>query len=72
MTSVAAMVLGLFIIRWLHGMVQDRNSGLVERYVDITGRASALLIGTIAVDMILTGIERWWSTWHAAQPLTGT
>jgi small neutral amino acid transporter SnatA (MarC family) len=32
---------------------------LVERYVDLCGRLSALVIGTIAVEMIFQGIEGW-------------
>ena len=70
-TAMGVMVLGLFMLKWLYALVKERNAGLVGRYVDITGRASALLIGTIAVDMILTGIERWWSAWQATQPLGG-
>ena len=30
----------------------------IDRYFDIVGRLSALLIGTIAIDMIVTGITR--------------
>lgn len=62
--AMAGMVLGLLTIKWLHGVVTQRNTALVERYVDIIGRASALLIGTIAVDMVLNGIELWWAAWH--------
>ena len=64
--AMAVMVLGLLAIKWLHGVVRQRNAGLVERYVDIVGRASALLIGTIAVDMVLNGIELWWAAWRAS------
>jgi len=64
--AMVVMVLGLLAIKWLHGVVTQRNAGLVERYVDIIGRASALLIGTIAVDMVLSGIELWWAAWHAS------
>ncbi|MGD8607526.1 MAG: MarC family protein [Myxococcales bacterium] len=64
--SMVVMVVGLLAIKWLYGVVKDRNAGLVSRYVDIIGRASALLIGTIAVDMVLTGIEMWWDAWKAA------
>ncbi len=63
--AMLVMVIGLLGIKWLHGVVKQRNAILVERYVDIIGRASALLIGTIAVDMVLTGIELWWDAWQA-------
>jgi multiple antibiotic resistance protein len=64
--AMVVMVLGLLAIKWLHGVVRERNAGLVRRYVDIVGRASALLIGTIAVDMVLNGVELWWATWRAS------
>ena len=64
--AMVVMVLGLLAIKWLHGVVRQRNASLVERYVDIVGRASALLIGTIAVDMILNGMELWWAAWRAS------
>lgn len=64
--AMVVMVLGLLAIKWLHGVVRQRNASLVERYVDIVGRASALLIGTIAVDMILNGMESWWAAWRAS------
>ena len=64
-TAMVVMVAGLLAIKWLHGVVKERNAVLVERYVDIIGRASALLIGTIAVDMVITGIELWWDAWGA-------
>lgn len=63
--AMLIMVVGLLAIKWIHGFVKERNAGLVERYVDIIGRASALLIGTIAVDMVLTGFELWWNAWRA-------
>lgn len=49
----------LLIMKWLFDLVQQRNERLVERYAEIIGRASALLIGTIAVEMIFKGIDLW-------------
>lgn len=60
-SAMLLTVLGLLALKRLHGWVQERNEALVERYTDIVGRASALLIGSIAVDMIINGIELWWS-----------
>ncbi|WP_219907911.1 MarC family protein [Enhygromyxa salina] len=59
---VAAMsvtVGGLVVLKAIHTRVQQRNVELVDRYVDVIGRASALLIGTIAIDMVLSGLELW-------------
>lgn len=62
--AMVITVVGLLVIKWLHGFVRQRNASLVSRYIDIVGRASALLIGTIAIDMILNGIELWWRDWQ--------
>jgi multiple antibiotic resistance protein len=61
--SIAAALLLTFVtvlaIKWVHDSVKRRNERLIERYIDIVGRISALVIGTIAVDMILRGIDLW-------------
>lgn len=54
--TMAAVVLGLVLLKFAHDHMRERNSRLVERYVDITGRVSALMIGTFAVQMIITGL----------------
>ncbi len=49
----------LMAMKRLFDLVQQRNERLVERYAEIIGRASALIIGTIAVEMILKGADLW-------------
>lgn len=46
----------LIIMKFSHDHLRDRHSKYIDRYFDIVGRLSALLIGTIAIDMIVTGI----------------
>lgn len=46
-------------LKALHDSVRNRYERYVERYIDIVGRISALVIGTIAVEMILKGIDMW-------------
>ncbi len=60
LTAMLATVVGVIAIKWVHDVVKQRHAALVTRYVGVVGRASALLIGTIAVDMIFNGIELWW------------
>ncbi len=56
LTLTSLFVLGFKV---LHDWIKKRNEQLVERYVDIVGRVSALIIGTIAVEMIFRGVETW-------------
>lgn len=53
--SVAAILL----IKILHDFFRNRNEPLVQRYSEIAGRVTALFVGSFAVEMIFTGIERW-------------
>lgn len=58
--TMAAVVAGLVALKVAHDRLRERNARLVDRYVDITGRVSALMIGTFAVEMIMTGLSRQW------------
>jgi small neutral amino acid transporter SnatA (MarC family) len=49
----------VWLIRGLHNRVAKKYAAVVDRYTDLVGRISALVIGTIAVDMILRGIDLW-------------
>lgn len=46
--------------------IHERNEQLVQRYIEAVGRASAIIIGTIAVEMILKGLDLWQSMAPAA------
>jgi len=39
--------------------VKARNARLIDRYVEIVGRLSTLLIGTFAIEMIFEGTGTW-------------
>lgn len=57
--ALAATSVMVLMLKAVHDFVRKRNEELVERYIDIVGRLSALVIGTIAVEMILQGFEKW-------------
>lgn len=50
---------GILGLKRLHDFVRTKNEALVERYVDILGRVTAVLVGTIAIDMIARGVWMW-------------
>lgn len=46
----------------LHDLIQHRGADYeqkINRYIDATGRIMSLVTGTIAVEMLLRGIEQW-------------
>lgn len=59
LVALAFSCAALIALKAIHDRVRDRNEEVVERYVEAIGRASALVIGTLSVDMVLTGLERW-------------
>ncbi|MBU3847331.1 MAG: MarC family protein [Candidatus Acinetobacter avistercoris] len=46
----------LILMKYAHDHLQHKYSNYIDLYVDIVGRLAALLIGTIAIDMIVTGV----------------
>lgn len=54
---LVAVVLGLVLLKAIHDYVSRQNQRLVDRYLDVTGRIMALVIGTFAVEMIVQGVE---------------
>ncbi len=57
MVIFCAVVLAL--LKWLHDVVKPRREAIVQRYIEITGRVTALVVGTIAIDMIMRGMSSW-------------
>ncbi len=47
----------LVAMKIAHDKLKKRHAAITDRYIDLVGRMSALLIGTIAIDMIVTGLE---------------
>lgn len=57
--ALAATVALVAAIKLAHDALRERNAQLINRYMEIVGRVSALLIGTFAVDMIFEGLGTW-------------
>ncbi len=57
--AVAVSLAIVCLLKRLHDYVRPRRERLVERYIEIAGRITALYIGTVAIDMIMRGIATW-------------
>ncbi len=57
--AIVIFVLVILILKQVHDFVKPRNERLIERYVEITGKLAALIVGTFAVEMIMNGIQTW-------------
>ena len=60
---VVAMVficaLMLMLLKFLYDVILPRREAIVQRYIEIAGRVTALVVGTISIDMIMRGISTW-------------
>ena len=52
----AVLMVGLMA---LHDFVRPKKEPLIQRYIEIAGRITALFVGTISVDMIMQGVRSW-------------
>lgn len=57
--AVASSLVVVVLLKALHDYVQPRRELLTERYIEIAGRITALYVGTVAVEMIMHGIDTW-------------
>ncbi len=59
---VTAIMISIFImigLKVLHDYVKPKKEPLIQRYIEIAGRITALFVGTISVQMIMSGIKVW-------------
>ncbi len=59
LTAVAICLIVILILKHIHDLVHDTKAGLIERYIEIAGRITALYVGTVAIDMIMQGLSTW-------------
>lgn len=57
--TVLISVLVMILLKWGHDVVRTHNEPMVERYIEVAGRITALVVGTYALEMILQGTETW-------------
>lgn len=59
--SLAISVVVMIALKALHDWVKPRNEKLIERYVEVMGRITALVIGTFSIEMIMQGLRAWFT-----------
>ncbi len=58
-SAVFFCILIMILLKLLHDYIRPRREQLVERYIDIIGRITSLIVGTYAVDMFMRGLKAW-------------
>lgn len=59
LAAVITSILIMFGLKVLHDVVRPKRELLIERYIEIAGRITALFVGTVSVEMIMRGISTW-------------
>ncbi len=49
----------MLVLKYLHDYVRPRSEPVVQRYIEVTGRITALFVGTVSVEMIMQGVKAW-------------
>ncbi|MCU4156119.1 MarC family protein [Carboxylicivirga sp. A043] len=47
------------LLKIIHDRIQTKKEELIEQYIDIAGRVIAMLLGTVSIELIMTGADYW-------------
>lgn len=59
LSTVIVSTLIMIGLKALHDYVRPKREPLIQRYIEIAGRITALFVGTVSVEMIMQGIRTW-------------
>ncbi len=59
LTAVITSVVIMFILKLLHDFVRQRREAIIQKYIAIAGRITALYVGTVSIEMIMQGLQTW-------------
>ena len=57
--AVGISVSLMLLLKQLHDHVNATREELVQRYIEIAGRVTALYVGTVSIEMIMQGLQTW-------------
>ena len=57
--AVGLAVVIMLGLKKVHDIARTRHESLIERYVEVSGRIVALVIGTYSIEMIMQGLSHW-------------
>jgi len=58
-TALTFSIVIMLLLKVLHDRVKPRKEPLINRYIEITGRITALYVGTFSIEMIMNGMQAW-------------
>lgn len=58
-SALCISVVIILLLKSLYDSVRTRHEPLIQRYIEIAGRITALYVGTVSIEMIMQGIRTW-------------
>ncbi len=58
-TAILLCISIIILLKVIHDRIQTKKEELIEQYIDIAGRVIALLIGTVSIELIMSGLTFW-------------
>lgn len=58
-TAITISTVTMIGLKILYNRIQSKNEVIIERYIEISGRITAIILGTIAFDLIMKGVKFW-------------
>ena len=59
LVAIGGCVIVIIALKILHDRIKPRHETLVQRYIEIAGRVTALIVGIYAIEMIMQGTTVW-------------
>lgn len=59
MIAVFICITTMILLKFIHDLVNQTREALIDRYIEIAGRITALYVGTVSIDMIMQGLRTW-------------
>lgn len=57
--AVIVCIMTILLLKLIHDLIRKKREELIQRYFDIAGRITALFVGSLAIEMIILGIQSW-------------
>lgn len=57
--AVMTSVIVIIALKYPHDYVREGNEKHVDRYIETTGRVTALVVGAFAIEMIMRDLKGW-------------
>ena len=59
LSAVCISIVIILLLKSLHDLVRTKHEKLIQRYIEIAGRITALYVGTVSIEMIMQGLRTW-------------